>query len=221
MSQEIIESLTRLENKIDSIESRLTRLDHIQSEATLAATSIVNSIDTKIAQSNELRWQAAEAADEIKRSFEQISLVELVSSINKIITALPEIERGLSKIENINHFIATTTNSFDDSIAQLNSQGFDVHEFQSNLAEVVKKLSKVIEDGSFKKFLDSGIIDPSSIEIIGQVGKSLAESHSKTVVKPQFVSFIKGFKDQNIRYTIRFFIEFCRSLGKNIHKTGV
>lgn len=90
-------------------------------------------------------------------------------------------------------------------------------------SDLLKKADHLVEVGD--RLLDSGMLEPQTVEMLSKMGATLAESATvRKMGKPQekigLFALLGALKDPDIQATVSFFLNFSRRYGKKLREDG-
>jgi uncharacterized protein YjgD (DUF1641 family) len=216
MSQEILDALQRIERRMDKIEAKLeTHLKHPSQELNAALTTLTNTIDDYGTESDTKRWQLAANAAKTTAILEKLPTSDIVDLVERLLDNLPKIQQMLDTLESLPNAISILTDTVDEQIANLKQTGIDPQEFNNQFSILMKRLIEQVESGSLGNFLDSGILDKNSVEIVSVVGKSLATGARETR-KISLFSLLVALNNKDFKHALCFLVDFAQQFGKHL-----
>ncbi len=87
------------------------------------------------------------------------------------------------------------------------------------LVDVGLKFKRVIDSDEFDAFLESGMLAPKTVQLLGQVGDSLVETEKDFKASPKKVGLFglwSALSDPDIQLGLGFLVEFGKRLGQKL-----
>ncbi len=217
MPKQILAALSRIENRLDAIEARQQEGPKVVNDLRTGLTTIANTFDESMRISDKHRWEMTESISELGDTLIRLGSPENIKVINKLVKSLPVLEETLTTLESLPQLLAIMTDSIDQYALKLNEAGFNLQDFNNNVAEILQQMISHIESGSINSLFKSGLLDKSSVEVVAAVGNSLATGVKKTR-KISLFSLITALNNDDFKHALCFLMDFAQQFGKHIQE---
>lgn len=143
----------------------------------------------------------------ITRLLSQPGLTEMLKSVLQLGNDFPKI-------------LATLVDSFDELYKEAAAQGIEPEALLEQGAETFGKFAGLLASKEFKSLLESGVLDPESVAIVGAAGKALVESKSSPSRKIGLFGMIRELKDANMQHSVGFLTAVAKNFGQYLSQTN-
>lgn len=132
------------------------------------------------------------------------------------------LQRGPELADNVNQTVQMLRSSLDETV---DGRGTNVRVAVASLAQlapIAETLATRTE--TVQGFLDSPILQPEIVQVIGTFGEAALEADRRTRGKPVEVggafALLRLLKEPEVQETLAFFVEFARVFGKHQRAGG-
>lgn len=74
----------------------------------------------------------------------------------------------------------------------------------------------LVESPQFDALLNSGVLDPAAIEVVGKVGKALADSSAQEIKPVGAFDLLKAIGDPDVQRGLGFLVSVGRNFGQEL-----
>lgn len=175
-----------------------------------------------------------ELIDELGNAERLAMLKKLLDKLELVVFAMEAVEgflrRGDSMVEGMREGVRDAAKMMPsrEMLTQLQSlwqAAPQMLQAASALAEsdLLKKAGHLVEVGD--RLIDSGILDPRTIEMVSKMGATLTETMDVAKTgqareKVGLFSLLRSLKDPDIQASVSFFMNFSRLYGKKLRDSG-
>ncbi|MCB9856148.1 MAG: hypothetical protein H6818_10725 [Phycisphaerales bacterium] len=220
--------------KLESIESRLDRLEAERNEShalpadlattlknTLAATT--DTIDDTIAR------LSARGVDVDARLRASLSLIEeltnenVLASLQRIVARIESLEKLTELASHGADAVATVTDILDDEIARAGAEGIQVDAALRNGLTALLYLGQRVSTNELEALgtlLRSDVLHPSAVDIVGRLGCALVAAADAPAGSVGPIKAISKLGDDDARRSTAFVLEFARRFGATLRGRG-
>ncbi|OQY99271.1 MAG: hypothetical protein B6D35_09755 [Candidatus Brocadia sp. UTAMX2] len=210
----IMELLTPLSVRIDSLERSLSTID-----AFIKKLPAMLAITTDIA--DEFYRNAAASGIDIEERLKKSAslLVQLtdpkkIDALSHFMNTLDTMTPLLKQFEKVPDILAMIVDSLDELCKGTERSGIDFERIMRQGKDAVAQLNELIKSDGLKALMNSGILNPKSVNIVAQAGCVLAECKEDRPKKMGIVGLIKAFGNGDIQCALGFLINFCKRFGR-------
>jgi uncharacterized protein YjgD (DUF1641 family) len=207
----MLDTLESLADRADKLEQTIELLDQLPGQMAMLA----DVADTYLSE-------AARNGVDVDGRLRQLARVAGKATDPKILGALEtlvehgdDFQKVVELLDSLPASFATTVDVIDAAIARAAENGIDVVELGRTLASGSSQLARFVQSHEFRTLIDSGVLDPTAIETVGQVGEALAST--KRAGRTQDVGLfglMGAIRDDNIQRALGFAVEFGRRFGQ-------
>lgn len=104
----------------------------------------------------------------------------------------------------------------DDACRSITESGIDIEGTLRQGAGAASKLSSLMSSEEFNSLMESGVLDPKALTIVGSAAQALVESQEKPPQKLGLIGLIGALRDADIQKALGFTMTFAKAFGKKI-----
>jgi len=116
---------------------------------------------------------------------------------------------------------AMVGDSFDDVMKQTIDSGVDVERGVLNGAAAALRFGAVMDEdtvGDLETLLQSGLLDPAVLRVIGELGRSLAETAAAPPPAVGPLRLVKALADPDLQRALGFLVTLAERFGRRLHE---
>jgi hypothetical protein len=118
-------------------------------------------------------------------------------------------------------FIAVVMDSFDEAMQTAYGKGVDVERGLLNGAEAALRFGATM-DGERVRELDallkSGVLEPSTLRVVGELGRALAETAATPAATPSVLGLLKALGQPDVQRALGFLVTFAERFGRRLRE---
>ncbi len=111
---------------------------------------------------------------------------------------------------------AMAVDVIDDAYQQAVVHGTDPEQLIRQSVMVVSRLAELLESGEVNNLLDSGIIAPEAVTVIGSTAQALIESRAEPPQKVGLFGMLTAMRDPDMQRAIGFLMSFGKQFGQKL-----
>ncbi len=194
----------------------------------LTAPAMVEKLESLLALANEAPGLISMGVDSIdglarEANTKGVNLDDrLRSTLNLVekITApemITKLEGMIEMAENSSGLLSIGVDSLDGIMRTAIERGIDPQVTITKVIEMGSKLSELLNSPEMTTIMESGIMDPKTIKIVGAAAEALVETNAKPIEKVGGIfALMKVMKDENMQKTLGFLTAFGKEFGKKM-----
>lgn len=203
---EMAYALNRLLDRIDSLEQAVTTL-----------TATVGQAPGMIAMAGDMldegyRKAAAAGIDLEERALGGLALLNRLTEPQVI----AQLQQLLVMAEQAPGLLAMAGDMMDEAYRNAANAGVDIELMLSKGATAAVKFSEVVASDSFDALLESGMIEPDTLEVLGSLGKALRVSRATSPKPVGPLGMFSALRDPDVQKSLGFLLTFAKEFGKHI-----
>ena len=201
--------LERILGRLDAVENSLDVADQLPGLVAMIG-DVVDDLAAK-AHANGVDLDASlKAAAPALAALAEPRVLQAVETLAK---QAPDIA-GL--IEQGPHLIAGAVDSLDGLMARLTAQGVDVQALSESIATAFSKLGDLLNSPQYKALMNSGVLDPSTLDMVGKAGSALVHARMEPCVETGMFGALRATSDKDVQRAIGFAIKFANAFGQEL-----
>lgn len=208
------ERLARIEARLGRLEHSLGRLDDLLDRVPMLVATVTDVADDYF----DGRQADIDArVQRLVRIAEQLTRPETLAGLERLAAHGKDLKKVVELLESLPDNFATVVDVFDDFVARSTEEGIDVVEVGQQLSSAANRFARFIQGPQFQALLDSGILDPESVEVVGHAGRALAEAGADGKgERAGLFGLLGAMRDDDVRRAVGFAIAFARQFGADL-----
>ncbi|MGM0558509.1 MAG: DUF1641 domain-containing protein [Myxococcota bacterium] len=207
----MLDTLELLADRADKLEQTIALLDQLPGQVAMFADMADSYLSA-----------AAESGVDVDARLRQLARVAgkatdptVLGALEKLVEHGDDFQKAVELLDDLPASFATMVDVADAAIARAAENGIDVVELGRTLASGSSQLARFVQSREFRTLLDSGVLDPTAIETVGQVGEALASTKSAGRTDDVgFFGLMGAMRDDHIQRALGFAVEFGRRFGQ-------
>lgn len=207
----MLDSLELIADRADRLEKTLETLDQLPGQAAMLA----DITDTYLQEAAQNGVHVDDRLRTLARIAGKATHPNILNALEKLVDHGDDFERAVDLLDDLPDSIAMAVDVVDEFIARASENGMDVVELTRVVATGGHQLAQFVQGPEFRMLLESGVLNPSAIETVGQVGDALASTKSSgPSAGVGFFGLMGAMRDDDVQRALGFAVEFGRRFGK-------
>lgn len=211
-----VAALTRLIDRLDRLEQIADLAD--QMPGAVAAT--VDTVDDALTRAAERGVVLDERMREGLALLETLTEPATARALNDLAGRSDQIAELARLADSAPQAIATVVDILDAEYARAAQAGFDPERALRDAAQALGKLSEVFRTDEFQALLDSGVLDPEALQVIGGLGTALVESQKEAargdIPQRGMFGLLGALRDPDVQHAVGFLTRFAKRFGRQL-----
>lgn len=213
----VLAALTRIEARLDRLESRLEGVGDLAAETPATIATAVDGLDETVAR------LAARGVDVDERLRELLALTEKLTDP----ATLASVGEAVDVLQSLPGTAATIADTFDGVVGQLAEMGVDVDERMRVVVQVAERLTApealaVVTEtfdhvDAIGRLLRSGIFAPAAVDVVDRAAGSLAAMNVEGARPVGALGALRALSDPCIQRSLGALVEFGRHFGRTVN----
>jgi uncharacterized protein YjgD (DUF1641 family) len=196
------DKLDLLLDKVESLERRLTQYETMAAQAPGLLAMFTDTVDEFYKSASASGVDVEQRVRSVLVLLEKLSQPEVISSLTTLTQRLPMLADGLEQAPGL---IAMAVDTLDELYAEAKRHGVDLETFlQSGIS-------------ALKILLESGVLHPQAIEVVGNAGYALVESQ-KDSGRVGLFGLLRLLGDPDIQRASGFLVAFAKHFGQRLNR---
>lgn len=210
----IVERINELEETLDSVTSLAKKLPAMTATFTDVADDTYSQLQ---AAGIDLEQRTRQALTLV----EQLTAPKTTAALTQIISRIDELSRLVELSAELPGLLSTVTDIIDDEYRKAADNGVDLQQSISNGVKAALRFGDRVSMAQIDRLIDllnSDVLHPSAIDVVGSASKALIESEQTKPTKVGFFGLLRQFWNPNFRNTLGFFVQFANRFGADLEK---
>ena len=156
---------------------------------------------------------------------DKVSAGATLQTIEQRTRAIAEVADGLRPLmalaQQAPAFVAILMDSFDEAMRTANDKGIDVERGFLNGAEAALRFGATMDAEKVRDLdalLKSGALAPSTLRIIGELGRALTETAAAPPSTAGALGLLKALGQPDVQRALGFLVTFAERFGRRLHQ---
>lgn len=200
---ETAQALNRLLDRLDTIEEAVDKLDAMMTQAPAMLAMMTDMADDVVHDAEAAGVNVDERLRLTLQLAERLTAPRTVEVLTQLMDRMDELEQLIALGEQAPGFVAMMVDTFDSVHQRAVEAGHDPERLARRSLTAVTSL------------LESGLLDPESIEVIEKAGDALADSR-KAPPEVGLFGLLRAMRDPDTRRALGFLTEFGKRFGREL-----
>jgi|TARA_Y100000748_G_scaffold2064_1_gene1817 uncharacterized protein YjgD (DUF1641 family) len=218
---ESLQLLRSIDERLSRLEKQVNKSQSIEEVALRPEVSILaDIIDENFSPSSREGRENLAKVEVLKDLLQELSDEESLQSIKTLTKKLKNLTPYIEQIDELENVVSIMTDSLDEIMSHAIAHGLNIEELGENLKKMSGHLIEIIESGALTQLLESGVLDPKSIEIVGALGNSLAisKNHTKSV---GIFGVLSSVYNKDVQRSLGFALNLATHFGRKLNQKNV
>lgn len=211
-----VETLTRLIDRLD----RLEQIADLADQVPAAMATTVDTLDEALTRAADRGVVLDERMREGLALLEVLTEPKTAQALGELAGRSEQIAELAKLADHAPRAIATVIDIIDAEYARAADAGFDPERALRDAASALGKLSEVFRTNEFRALLDSGVLDPEALQVIGGLGTALVESQKEATrgetPKRGMFGLLGALRDPDVQHAVGFLTSFAKRFGRQL-----
>ncbi|MEL7236805.1 MAG: DUF1641 domain-containing protein, partial [Chloroflexota bacterium] len=87
----------------------------------------------------------------------------------------------------------------------------------TELLKTGAQLAQITQSEEFQALLQSGVLAPETLKVVGQAGDALVESKNADIEPPGILDLFRALRDPDVIASLGFLLAFSKAFGKKLN----
>ena len=204
-----LEALSRLSEQLPQLEALAKQLDALPGLLATAADVVDGWI--RRAQNDGVDLDATLQA--ILPTLRVIADPKVVGALTTLAEKAPELA---DVVDQGPQMLAAAVDSLDGVMGRLVTQGVDIQKTAENAAVALSKFAALLNSPQYQALMNSGVLDPSALEMVGKAGSALVHARMEACVETGMFGALRATGDKDVQRALGFAIKFAQTFGQEL-----
>lgn len=218
---QIAEKLTE-PRTVEVLSGLLERMDQIEELVKLSeqAPGMI-AMMTDVAD-EQYRLAAASGIDIETRVKTGLALVEKLTTpesmevLSKLVNHMDALDNAVSLLDQTPGMVAMGVDIADEYARTAAASGLDIDKFTTQGLQALVKFSTLVASDGFDAVIDSGILDPDAVRVIGDMGYTLAQCRKDPPQQVGLFGLMRLMNDKDAQVALGFLSNFAKRFGARV-----
>ncbi|PLS67577.1 MAG: hypothetical protein CV045_12810 [Cyanobacteria bacterium M5B4] len=206
--------LNRMLDKIERLEAKVNQFEQLVEQAPKLMALFTDTMDGIYGNS----LQAGVNIEErIKMGLHLLTTITEPETMRALCTLTGQLEQIATIAEQAPGLTAMAVDIADNFYASMAQGGVDLETAARNGLDAAGRLVNLLQSDEIKALMDSGVLDPKTLVIIGNAANALVESRTH-VEKAGPFTLLRALFNSDLQRTLGFLLSFGQHFGKRMEQ---
>jgi len=210
------DTLARLIDRLDELE----RLADLAEELPGATSMAVDTLDDALTRAAERGVVFDERAREGLTLLEKLTEPQTAAAIGKLLDQSEQLEQLAELAETAPDAIATVVDILDHEYMRAAEAGYDPEQTLRQAVGALGRLGELFRSDEFEALLESGVLDPQALRVVGGLGSALVESQKEAqrgeTPSHGLFGLFGALRDPDVQHALGFLTSVAKKFGRNL-----
>lgn len=224
-------SLQDVSARLERIEGSLARLEGLLARAPIDVTPLAEQATAGVAMAVDMldEWAMRATArgidldQRVQRALHLVArLTEpgVADALEAVLDHVDRIQAVVEQLDALPGVIATVVDTVDESLLAAAGKGLDVDGVVRGGVVALERVARLVQSPAFQEVLDSGILEPDVVHLVGQLGRALGAAREEPEGRAGLMALWRATRDPDVQRSIDFSVRFLRQFGRSIEQSG-
>lgn len=228
-------SLQDVSARLERIEGSLARLEGLLARPSTDVTALAEQARAGVAMAVDVldEWAMrasargpAQGIDLDQRVQRALRLVErltepgVADALEAMLDHVDRIQALVGQLDALPGAIATVMDAVDEYLLAAAGKGLDVDGVVRGGVVALERFARLVQSSAFQEVLDSGILEPDVVHLVGQMGRALGAARDEGEGRAGMMALWRATRDPDVQRSLDFSLRFLRHFGRRIEQSG-
>ncbi len=219
----MVEKLTepRTVNVLSALLERLDKLEQLVELADQAPGLIAMVTDTVDDTFGVAVQQGINLDERVRDSLvllNKLTAPETTQALADIMEHMGLLQHAVDMGEQAPGFIAMAADMFDEFYTDGPGSNLNLEAFFRKGFPAAVKVAELMDSEEFTALLESGVLDPEAVRVMGSIGRAIAASQEQPPRRVSPWSLLRTLGDPDLQYALGFLVTFGREFGRSLRR---
>jgi hypothetical protein len=225
---ETIASLQQVSARLERIEGTLARLEGILArssgiaalgeQAVPGVAMVTDIVDEWARTAGERGVDLDQRVASGLRLLQRLTEPGVADALESILERVDRVQSLVTALDALPGAIATVMDTVDGFLMALADKGLDLESMVRGGRVAMARFARLMQSSAFEEVLDSGILEPHVVHVIGHLGRALSAARSEPGERAGLLALLRATRDPDVQRAIDFGVRFLRHFGNSIER---
>lgn len=197
-------TLERIEARLEGLERALAPVAELTTQGPAIAATLGDIIDEQTVRLGDFERRVRALSE----TLEHLSRPQTMASLRQVVEIA----------ENAPNLIATLADITDELMAEAEGEGLDLTHIGDDGRRLLIGLLKLATSPELRSLMDSGMLDPRTLESLGTVAKTLVEANETEPPRVGLFGAMRALSDEDTQRAVGFLLRVAQSFGRALKR---
>ena len=213
---ETVDVLGDVIDRLDQLEQLAETAEQLPGAASMAA----DTLDDALTRAAERGVVFDERAREGLTLLEKLTEPKTAAALGELLDRSDQLEALASLAESAPDAIATVVDILDTEYMRAARRGYDPEQTLRQALGALGRLGELFRSDEFEALLNSGVLDPEALQIVGSLGSALVDSQKEAqrgeTPKHGVFGLFSALRDPDVQHALGFLTSVAKKFGRNL-----
>ncbi len=208
------QTLARLDARLERIEQSMAGLQTLSDNAPAVAATVTDMVDEMVQRAASRGIDVDARLRRVADLAVRLTDPEVLEVVDMLAERADLAQKAIHAADRAPAMIAMVVDIFDETVARAAAEGVSVEALVQRSLEAGRRFATFVQGAQFGALLDSGVLDPYAIEIIGRAGKALADVAQLPPARTSLFGMVRGAGDGDVKRSLNFLLRVAKRFGQ-------
>ena len=213
-SAQIYETLAHISHRLDSLEKSASKIESIAEKLPGAISITADSVDEFY--SNAV-YSGIDMEGRLKNGLKllvQLTEPKTMNTLSLLLSKIDNLKSLLQDLESLPNMVAIIVDSFDEMYKNSAQKGIDIESLVRQASDTVLSLNDLLKSDELKALMNSGVLNPKTVSMVGQAGCALADCKDDQPKRLGIMGLLKAIGNHDLQRAVGFLVRFGKRFGQ-------
>ncbi len=147
---------------------------------------------------------------------EKLTTPESMEVLSKLVDHMDALDNAVGLLDQAPGMVAMGVDIADEYARTASASGLDIDRFTTQGLQALVKFSTLVASDGFDAVIESGILDPDAVRVIGDMGYTLAQCRKDPPQRVGLFGLIRLMNDDDAQVALGFLSNFAKRFGARV-----
>jgi hypothetical protein len=210
----ILDELKKISARLDRLEESLALVEETSQQAPQLVAVVTDTADYYIRQVQDRGIDIDERLRALMPLLERMTQPRTLKALEEVLEHAPALASAAGALEDVPGLVAMAVDMFDEFVGRQIEAGRDVTSAVRHAIHGTVRLGQFVMSDEFNTLMDSGMLDPNAVRLIGRVGRALSDISQESVRGAGVIRLVGASRTKDFRKSVGFGIRFAERFGQ-------
>jgi hypothetical protein len=219
---ETARALNRLLDRLDTVERAVATIERLEAQWPAALNVAADTLDDELTRAADRGVVFDERAREALSLAEKLTEPDTAAALERLLRHTALLEQFASLADRAPDLLATVVDVLDAEYARAAQHGHDPERALHQAVGALGKLGELLQSDEFQALLDSGVLDPKTLNVVGALGTALADTQDEAARNETpshgLFGLLGALRDPDVQHALGFLTTVAQKFGRRIRR---
>ncbi len=216
----------RILDRLDVLSAKVERLERVAQQIPGVVAVATDSFDDAYARAQRAGIDLDQRARALLGLVEKLSMPQAVDALSALLDRTDQLRAFVDMLDSAPGAIAMLVDVADETVKRAGDDGLDLDLAVRRGVGAALRFGAMMgpeQVESLRALLESGVLDPPAVRVIGTLGRALATDAREGPGEVGLLALLRAAREPEVRRALAFLVDTARSFGRELprHTTAL